>query len=133
MKTTANTLICLFALAIISCASNGDSNLRIGMGMGSFGSSGGVSVGGSTSVPVGGNGGSNASAELPFVQMTLDDAILTRVYPDKVVPFTASEDDVAALAKYVDSGAEPQLDEALRNNLEKCVASEAQCRIKRTD
>ena len=120
--------IILLPLFLTACASNsGDSNLSIGIGMGSFGSSGGMSVSGSTDVPVGKR---NQDAPLPIQQMPLSDAVIATVFPDKTLPFTASEEDIEALSKYVDSGAQPALDQDNKDKLDKCVAQEADCRIR---
>ena len=130
MRIITIVLFPLIPLILTACAGSGDSNLRIGVGVGSFGDSGGVSVAGSTDVPV---GGGNNDAPLPIQQMPLDEKIIASVYPDKTLPFTADEDDIEALAKYVDSGAQPTLAQENNDKLDKCVAREADCRIRLPD
>jgi hypothetical protein len=118
----------LLPLLLTACASNGgDSNLRIGIGMGSFGSNGGMSVSGSTEVPV---VSGKQEPPLPIQQMPLSDAVIASLFPDRDLPFTASADDIETLSKYVDSGTEPALDQESNNKLDKCVAREADCRIR---
>ena len=118
----------LLPLLLTACASNGgDSNVRIGIGMGSFGSNGGMSVSGSTDVPL---GGSKQKPPLPIQQMPLSDAVIASVFPDRALPFTASADDIETLSKYVDSGTEPALDQDSKDKLDKCVARAADCRIR---
>jgi hypothetical protein len=81
-----SALAALFTcLLLTGCASNGESNVRIGIGLGSFGSSGGVAVSGSTDVPVGGH-----KNPLPFAQIWLPPEVAESVYPDKEMPFTAT-------------------------------------------
>jgi hypothetical protein len=118
----------LLPLLLTACASNGgDSNVRIGIGMGSFGSNGGMSVSGSTDVPV---VSGKQKPPLPIQQMPLSDAVITSLFPDRDLPFTASADDIETLSKYVDSGTEPALEQDNKDKLDKCVASEADCRIR---
>ena len=130
MSKSLPVLSMTITLLISGCASDGNSRVSIGMGMGSFGSSGGVSGSVSTDVPV---GGKSDARPLPIEQLPLDDAVITTVFPDKTLPFTASSDDVEALAQYVDADTQPGLDDKARTKLDKCVAEEAQCRIRKQE
>lgn len=100
---------------------------QISIGGGSFGGSGGIGGSVTTEVPAMGDGD---SPPLPVIQVPLNDAVIAAVFPDKDLPFTADDNDVEALAKYVDSGAQPAVSDETKSKLDKCVAEEASCRIR---
>jgi hypothetical protein len=127
MRLIKTILLAILLPILLTACASGDSNVRIGIGMGSFGSNGGMSVSGSTEVPV---GGGNQDPPLPIQQMPLSDAVIASAFPERDLPFTASEDDIETLSKYVDSDAQPALDQDSKNKLDKCVAREADCRIR---
>ena len=116
--------ILLIALTMTGCASDGESNVRVGIGIGSFGNSGGVAVSGSTDVPV-----NSTKNPLPFTQIWISNEIAGEIYPDKELPFTATTEEVERLSEFASSGATPNVDEETKGKLADCLADKARCRI----
>ena len=110
-------------LLLAGCAS--DSGVRVGVGIGSFGGSGGVSVGGSTTV---GGGGSHKNPA-PFEQLWLEPEIVAAVFAAEQLPFTATEEQVKALNDYAKSDAVPNLGEAEIAIVGRCKSGKSRCRI----
>jgi hypothetical protein len=121
------TLIFLSAgLILAGCASDG--NTRLSIGVGSFGSSGGVS--GSVSTDVSDIGSKKDEAPLPIVQVWLDDGVIAEVFPDKQIPFTADKEEAQALSEYIDAGSKPGISAEAQKQIASCTSEEALCRIR---
>jgi hypothetical protein len=121
------TLIFLSAgLILAGCASDG--NTRLSIGVGSFGSSGGVS--GSVSTDVSDISGKKDEAPLPIVQVWLDDGVIAEVFPDKQIPFTADKDEAEALSEYIDADSKPGISSEAQKQIASCTSEEALCRIR---
>jgi hypothetical protein len=120
-------LIALSAgLLLAGCASDG--NTRLSIGLGSFGSSGGVS--GSVSTDVSGMGGQDDEPPLPIVQVWLADGVIAAVFPDKQIPFTADKDEAKALSEYIDAGSKPGVSAEAQEQVASCVSEAALCRVR---
>ena len=113
-------------LLLAACASDG--NTRLSIGVGSFGSSGGVS--GSVSTDVSSSGSKQDEPPLPIVQVWLADGVIATVFPDKQIPFTADKDEAKALAEYIDAGSQPGISAEAQKQVTSCVSEEALCRIR---
>jgi hypothetical protein len=116
------TITILLAMLVCGCASDG--NTSVSFGIGSFGSSGGVGVSGSTEVPVGGH-----KNPPPFEQLFLNQEVIDAVFPDKELPFTADEADIKTLNSYVKSDASPNVTDADREKISSCESGKASCRV----
>jgi len=113
-------------LLLAACA--GDGGTRLSIGVGSFGSSGGVS--GSVSTDVSSLGGQKDDPPLPIVQVWLNDGVIATVFPDKQIPFTADKDEAAALSEYIDAGSKPGVSAEAQKHIASCTSEEALCRIR---
>jgi hypothetical protein len=114
------------SLLLMSCASDG--NTRLSIGVGSFGSSGGVS--GSVSTDVSSLGGKDDAAPLPIVQVWLADGVIATVFPAKQIPFTADKAEAEALSQYIEAGSEPGVSAEAQKQVASCTSEEALCRIR---
>ena len=113
-------------LLLGACASDG--NTRLSIGVGSFGSSGGV--GGSVSTDVSSLGGTDDEPPLPIVQVWLEDGVIAEVFPDKQIPFTADKDEAKALSEYIEAGSKPAISAETQEQIASCTSEEALCRIR---
>jgi hypothetical protein len=116
----------LLSLLLTGCASDGNANVSFGIG--SFGSSGGVGVSGSTDVPVGGH-----KNPPPFEQLWLSPAVVEAVFPDKQLPFTAEEADINSLNDYAKSNVNPNVSAADKEIISACRSGKARCRVQLQD